>query len=69
MVYNQRRNFAVFAHRGGRMKSIRLVIVDDHGLVRIGLRTVAEAEGDLAVVGDYGRGALDDYSRLTTWRG
>ncbi|MYC07511.1 MAG: response regulator transcription factor [Chloroflexi bacterium] len=51
------------------MKSIRLVIVDDHELVRIGLRTVAEAEEYLAVVGDYGRGALDDYSRLTTWRG
>jgi len=51
------------------LKPVRIVIVDYHELVRIGLRTVAEAEEDLAVVGGYGRSALDDYSRLTTWRG
>lgn len=48
------------------MKTIRLVIVDDHELVRIGLRTVAEAEEDLAVVGDYGNAesALANVERL-----
>ena len=49
------------------MKAIRLVIVDDHELVRIGLRTVAEAEEDLAVVGDYGtaESALANVERLS----
>ncbi len=38
----------------GKLKRIRLLVVDDHELVRIGLRTLAESEEDLAVVGDYG---------------
>ena len=48
------------------MKAIRIVIVDDHELVRIGLRAVAEAEEDLAVVGDYGsaESALANVERL-----
>ena len=48
------------------MKPIRIVIVDDHELVRIGLRAVAEAEEDLAVVGDYGsaESALANVERL-----
>ena len=48
------------------MKPIRIVIVDDHELVRIGLRTVAEAEEDMAVVGDYGtaESALANVERL-----
>ncbi|MXY46526.1 MAG: response regulator transcription factor [Chloroflexi bacterium] len=53
--------------RGTGVKAIRLVIVDDHELVRIGLRTVAEAEEDLAVVGDYGtaESALANVERLS----
>ena len=48
------------------MKPIRIVIVDDHELIRIGLRTVAEAEKDMAVVGDYGaaESALANVERL-----
>jgi len=48
------------------MTPIRLLIVDDHELVRIGLRTVAESEEDLAVVGDYGaaESALTNVERL-----
>lgn len=48
------------------MNPIRLLIVDDHELVRIGLRAVAEAEEDLAVVGDYGsaESALANVERL-----
>ena len=48
------------------MNLIRLMIVDDHELIRIGLRTVAEAEKDMAVVGDYGaaESALDNVERL-----
>ena len=36
------------------MKSIRLVIVDDHELVRVGVRAVADSEDDMELVGDYG---------------
>ena len=36
------------------LKRIRLLVVDDHELVRIGLRAVAESEKDMAVVADYG---------------
>ena len=48
------------------MTPIRLLIVDDHELVRIGLRAVAESEEDLAVVGDYGaaESALTNVERL-----
>lgn len=48
------------------MTLIRLLIIDDHGLVRIGLRAVAESEEDLAVVGDYGNAesALANVERL-----
>ena len=48
------------------MKRIRLLVVDDHELVRIGLRAVAESEKDLAVVGDYGNAesALENVERL-----
>jgi len=49
-----------------RLKPIRILIVDDHVLVRIGLRTVAESEEDTAVVGDYGtaESALANVERL-----
>src|SRR5262249_39323331 len=38
--------------RGGPM--VRLVVVDDHEVFRIGLRTVLEYEPDLRVVGEAG---------------
>jgi two-component system response regulator NreC len=34
------------------MNSIRIVLVDDHDIVRTGLRTFLEAQGDLLVVGE-----------------
>jgi len=42
------------------------LVVDDHELVRIGLRTVADSEKDLAVVGDYSNAesALKNVERL-----
>ena len=48
------------------MKRIKLLVVDDHELVRIGLRAVAESEKDLAVVGDYSNAesALENVERL-----
>lgn len=33
-------------------KTVRAVIVDDHELVRDGLRTLLEAQGDITVVGE-----------------
>ena len=36
------------------MIQIKIMVVDDHELVRVGLRTVAAAEDDMAVIGDYG---------------
>src|SRR5574340_205830 len=38
--------------RSGVMDAIRILIADDHELVRLALRTLLEAEGDLAVVGE-----------------
>lgn len=48
------------------MKRIRLLVVDDHELVRIGLRAVAESEKDMAVVGEYSNAesALENVERL-----
>jgi two-component system, NarL family, response regulator LiaR len=42
------------------MKSIRVILVDDHAIVRQGLRVLLESESDLAVVGEAetGRQAL-----------
>ena len=39
------------------MSKIRLLIVDDHRVVRVGLRTLLESEADIAVVGEAGNGA------------
>ncbi|MGI5502031.1 response regulator [Lentzea sp. CA-135723] len=36
---------------------IRVLLVDDHPVVRYGLRTILEAAGDLTVVGECGSGA------------
>ena len=35
-----------------RMKKIAVVLVDDHAVVRQGLRALLEAEGDIAVIGE-----------------
>jgi len=42
-------------------KAIRVFLADDHGLVRYGLKTLLEAEEDLAVVGEAadGKGAIE----------
>jgi len=42
--------------REGTMAKIRIMIVDDHEVVRLGLRTVFELEPDLAVVGEASNG-------------
>lgn len=49
-----------------RQMKIRLMIVDDHELVRIGVRTVVEAENDMALIGDYANAesALINVKRL-----
>jgi DNA-binding NarL/FixJ family response regulator len=39
------------------MPKTRIMIVDDHEVVRVGMRTVLEAETDLAVVGEASNGA------------
>jgi len=39
------------------MESISVLIVDDHAVVRQGLRTFLESEGDIEVVGEAGDGA------------
>ena len=48
------------------MKRIRLLVVDDHELVRLGLKAVVQFEKDMAVVGDYGNAesALKNVERL-----
>jgi DNA-binding NarL/FixJ family response regulator len=39
------------------MSKIRLLIVDDHEVVRLGMRTAFELEADITVVGEAGNGA------------
>lgn len=39
------------------MKKIRVVLVDDHPIVRVGLKTLLESEADMTVVGEAGDGA------------
>lgn len=39
------------------MKPIRIVLVDDHAVVRVGLRAVLEAQPDMTVVGEAGTAA------------
>jgi two-component system response regulator NreC len=38
-------------------KTIRVLIADDHSVVRLGLRTLLESEPDMVVVGEAGNGA------------
>ena len=47
-------------------KTIRIVITDDHAIVRMGLRALFEPERDIAVVGeaDDGNGAVEACQRL-----
>src|SRR5690606_41122000 len=49
---------------GGRM--IRVLLVDDHAVVRTGFRMLLEAEGDIRVVGeaDSGEAACRQYAEL-----
>ena len=42
------------------MKPIRLLLADDHPVVRVGLRTLLETEPDLQVVGEAERGGEMD---------
>lgn len=44
------------AQRLGKAQPIRLLIVDDHTLLREGLRDILEAEDDITVVGEAGNG-------------
>ncbi len=48
------------------MNQIRLMVVDDHELVRVGLRTVVAIERDIVMIGDYGNAesALSNVERL-----
>lgn len=48
------------------MKTIRVLVVDDHGVVRAGLRALLEAAGDMAVVGEAenGQQAVGETERL-----
>jgi two-component system response regulator NreC len=39
------------------MKKIRVLIADDHQVVRVGLRTLLDGEPDMAVIGEAGNGA------------
>jgi len=43
--------------KGGEAMSIRILIVDDHGVVREGLKMYLELDSDLEVVGEAGDGA------------
>ncbi|MBI2216873.1 MAG: response regulator transcription factor [Candidatus Rokubacteria bacterium] len=38
------------------MKKIRVLVVDDHPVVRVGLRTLLESEPDLVIIGEAGNG-------------
>jgi DNA-binding NarL/FixJ family response regulator len=44
------------AHQGGNMSAIRVLIVDDHALVRDGIRALLVRGGDMTVVGEAGGG-------------
>jgi DNA-binding NarL/FixJ family response regulator len=44
------------AHQPGPVRPIRVLIVDDHTLLREGLRDILEAEEDITVVGEAGNG-------------
>src|SRR5947208_16563044 len=43
--------------KGGYMTKIRIMIVDDHEVVRLGMRAAFEAEPDMTVVGEASNGA------------
>jgi DNA-binding NarL/FixJ family response regulator len=50
-------NTSTLAATGDDLEVIDLVLVDDHAIVRQGLRSVLEREGDLRVVGEAGSSA------------
>jgi two-component system response regulator NreC len=49
------------------MKAIRILIADDHALVRSGLRALLEAQSDLEVVGEAENGAVAVEQALKLW--
>ncbi len=48
------------------MAKLRVMIVDDHGILRAGIRSLLESESDIEVVGEAGRGeeAIEKAKRL-----
>lgn len=54
MIYNGRANRSANGELGVvfQMKKIAVLLVDDHAVVRQGLRALIEAEGDIVVVGE-----------------
>src|ERR1019366_1839987 len=51
----------------GNMKKIRIVLADDHSVVRQGFRRILEAQSDMEIVGEAsnGREALEQAALLT----
>ena len=45
-------SFAYFAQRPLRFKMLRILIADDHGIVRTGLKLLLERVEDMLVVGE-----------------
>ena len=56
----------VIIELGGRVKPIRIVLAEDHALMREGTRRALEQSSDMTVVGEAGDGqeALDLLKRL-----
>jgi len=58
IVYNRSEHFPVSCYQGiKKMNKIRILICDDHAIVREGLRTVIQTEPDMQVEGEASGGA------------